>query len=114
MLTPDLQSRRDMAAPERGQGLKNETEDRDPLSPRSTDHVGQLLLMIVGWLTDVPVNGTLEVYPPTDLTMGTPTPGGHLSIPEASDVFVNASRLLCSCTGVMYYGVTQKDGLKSD
>lgn len=53
-----------------GQGLKIENADRDPLSLRSTDHVGQLLLMTVGWLTDVTVNGTLENFPPTELFMG--------------------------------------------
>lgn len=50
----------------KGAGVKKRSVDRDPLSLRSTDHVGQLLLMIRGWLTDVSVNGTLEISPPTD------------------------------------------------
>lgn len=55
------------AAPKKkGARVKKRSMDRDPLSLRSTDHVGQLLLMTPGWLTDVSLNGTLEISPPTD------------------------------------------------
>ena len=91
----------------KGAGVKKRSVDRDPLSLRSTDHVGQQLLMTWGWLTDVSVNGTLEISPPTDLSWELPLLGDTW-VYLKFQLFEWKRALLYICTGLTIIRCCQK------